>query len=684
MSSGRGVHRKAISNRPQRLPNELDFARLSDSVFARTDEEFGLSQLTAWSPFFQSKARMRGRSLQLAKKVRRLPPEDGELVRAEVDGEQTVTVSVKQEANKAVIECDSPQAAEGVFCEHIWATLLHVMHEPAGPGAGLDEIIKLKPQPPKARKRAGEARALRNGNDPKWMGRLAMLRPSAVDGQDQAQNVFPVQRQVCYAVLPRVSQRHNGLVVELRQRVATGTGWGKPKPLKVSADVVASLTDPRDREICSLLLGATWVTEHEASDTWTMTRSHAMYRVPPQAQVPLLKQMIATRRCYIDDPEAPEEKLSAIAWDDGEDSPGVGSGPWSLHLHAVYDEDQLLDLNGGQPQEEEAQAEPDEREKRLEELARSVEAAGSDFFDDEPEEQAADDAPRDLLVDLQMRRGGRRVPIEAPQLVLGGPNGMVIHDGRASAFDDREAWRWVSQFRDGRYTDDATERSVMRIEADQVEKFLDRLYLLPHLPELDLPEGLGRAEQNIQPVPHLDLFSPTSAPAVELAPSTAKNNVVARLWFAYGEQRVSPIAPGRFVPVAQGDAQEQSDTDVDPAQSEDQTSDADSAGAENPDAEASYTDRATEEVELDENGFAADAGHLIRRNRRAERQAINTCISLGLRHINTPSGDTMLLASKLMPPVVNELINRGWSVLADPQQLPLRRQIRPAGVRLNR
>ena len=617
---------------------------------------------------------MRGRSLLNAQKITRLEPQDDELLRAQVDSDGLVTVSVRREENKAVIECDSSQAEQGIFCENIWATLLHLVNEPEGPGAGLMEIMKLKPQPPKARKRAGDAKSSRNGNEPMWAGRLTMLRPSSADAQDQATSVFPVQRQVCYAVLPRASQRHNGLVIEMRQRIATGTGWGKPKPLKMSADIVNTLTDPRDREICSLLLGGTWVTEHEASDTWSMSRSHAMYRVPPQAQVPLLKQMIATRRCYVDDPETDEQVLRAIVWDDGEE----GDGPWSLYLHAVYEED-LVSLDGDIEGEEKPEQEPssdtptNEGQKTDAELdaIRAAMLDGFDDFDDFDEQddqaQPEDDNPRDLLIDLQMRRGGRRVPVEAPPLVLGGPNGFVIHNGRAARFDDREAWRWVSQFRDGRYIDDETERSVMRVEADQVEKFLDRLYLLPHLPELDLPEGMGRAEQSIQPVPHLDLFSPTSAPAVELAPSTAKTNVVARLWFAYGEQRVSPIAPGRFVPVAKVGGELAEDATQ-------KTLGEENAQGEAPvDGQAAATEAAPAEAEadqdviFDEHGFVADAAQLIRRNRRAERDAINICISLGLRHINTPSGDTMLLASKLMPMVVSDLIGRQWSVLADQQ-----------------
>ena len=621
---------------------------------------------------------MRGRSLLNTGKVRRLEPGEGELVRAEVDGDRTVTVSIRSEANKAVIECDSAQAADGVFCEHIWATLLHLMNND-GPGASLSEIIKLKPQPPKARKREGDARSMTSGSEPNWMGRLAMLRPSSVDVQDQVSNVFPTQRQVCYAVLPRISQRHNGLVVELRQRVATATGWGKPKPLKVSPDVVSSLTDARDREICSLLLGGTWVTEHEASDSWTLSRSHAMYRVPSQAQVSLLKQMIDTRRCYVDNTEDGEGPMRAIVWDNGTEQEPA----WSLYLHAVYAEDGLVGLEG----EDENAAEPEQRVDRDAAPQNDAELAAAkiaalegfddfdelDAFDDEEQEPAGEDGPSDLLIDLQMRRGGRRVPIESPQLVLGGVGGIVIHDGRAALFDDREAWRWVSQFRDGRYIDDQTERSVLRVQADQAEKFLDRLYLLPHLPELDLPEGLGRAEQNIQPIPHLDLFSPKSAPAVELAPSTAKNNVVARLWFAYGEQRVSPIAPGRFVPVAKPGEQTDEHADVvsdDNAAPHDPAELSDNAGADaDADESQAQTAVAPPEVQmrLDADGFEMDSAQLIRRNRRAERQAINTCISLGLRHISTPSGDTMLLSTKLMPVVISELLRRDWSVLADQQ-----------------
>ncbi|MFI4860068.1 MAG: SNF2-related protein [Phycisphaerales bacterium JB063] len=633
-----------------------------------------MTQLTAWSPYFHSKARMRGRALQLERKVQRLEPEEGELLRAQVQGDELVTVSLKSDGRQAIIECDSEQAAKGEFCEHLWATLLHLVHEPEGLGAPVSEIVKLKPQPPKARKREGARRPTRSA-EPMWMGRLALLRPSAADAQEEAMGVFPVQRQVCYVLLPRASARHNGLVIELRQRVAIASGWGKPKPFKISTETVKALTDPIDREICALLLGATWVTEQEAADAYLLPRSHAMYRVAPHAQRRLLRQMIATGRCVLDDGDALGNtggELVGLTWDEGE----AGETAWTLHLHGVYDE---KNHDGELPADtviEDGEADADS----------SVDSTLAEI-DDDDDETDNDPTPRDLLIDIQARRAGRRIGIEEPELVLGGPDGLLVHKGKVSAFDDREAWRWVAQFRDERFTDDEVERPVMRVPEADVERFLDRLYLLPHLPEIDLPDGLGRAEQTVEPVPHLDLHSPNSTPALELAPTTAKNHLVARLWFGYGEQRVSPVQPGRFVPVLTDAATAGDAAASGEGETADAPADADPVGAADPADPAASGDgsaQAEEHPELaqansnteavaqalpgmDEDADPEEGTRLIRRNRRAERQAIQRCASLGMRHIETPSGDTMLLPVRLMPPAVADLINAGWVIAADQQ-----------------
>ena len=160
------------------------------------------------------------------------------------------------------------------------------------------------------------------------------------------------------------------------------------------------------------------------------------------------------------------------------------------------------------------------------------------------------------------------------------------------------------------------------------------------------------------------------------------------MWFAYGEQRVSPVQPGRFVPIATAAAENADATEADaakPADDSDTASDTSDAAAKNgsavptnQDATAAITatqeltqdtdpvtDPATDDIDLE--ALPEDGTRLIRRNRRAERKAIQRCASLGMRHIDTPSGDTMLLPVKLMPPAVAQLMQHGWIIAADQQ-----------------
>src|SRR5690606_37568059 len=62
-------------------------------------------------------------------------------------------------------------------------------------------------------------------------------------------------------------------------------------------------------------------------------------------------------------------------------------------------------------------------------------------------------------------------------------------------------------------------------------------------------------------------------------------------------------------------------------------------------------------------------GRLIRRDRRAEREAYTLLASLGLRQLNSTNPEILLLAARAMPRAVAELTGRGWMVSADQQVL---------------
>lgn len=276
----------------------------------------------------------------------------------------------------------------------------------------------------------------------------------------------------------------------------------------------------------------------------------------------LLRQMIATGRCFVDLAEDTGGNEVALRWDDDK--------PWVLW--AVVTE----------------------------------EADG-------------------LLVNAELRRGDRRMPVGVPDLVVGGPDGLVIWEGKAAPFDDRDALRWVNQFRDpygyGKLP------SPIHVPKADADRFLERLYMLPQLPEIDLPLGLSRTTQRVKPVPHLDLFGPESPDAKPWLSGSVKNQLVAKLWFAYAQQRVGALQPGRFISI---------------------------------------------DTPQDEEGAAEPAvpteARLIRRDSPNERRALAVLGGLGFRAVadSSPGPDwTGLIPLKRMPMAVAELIAQGWVVFAE-------------------
>ncbi|MEM9884032.1 MAG: DEAD/DEAH box helicase, partial [Planctomycetota bacterium] len=398
-------------------------------------------------------------------------------------------------------------------------------------------------------------------------------------------------------------------------------------------------------ELVSMMLGATWVTQNEASQAYRLDRGHHTYRVAPGSQRALLQRMIATGRCFLElDEDETNNRTNQrpLRWVGGD-------AAWKLWL-----------------------------------VARQ--GAGA------------------LLVDLQLRRKGKRLSVTEPEVVLGGREGLIVSStllapssdrghsrpisgggfAMAAPFDDRDAYRWVSQFRDHRYAEseaadteaaaetveEAVGPSALRVPSDDVPRFFERLYLLPQLPELDLPEGMGRAEALIEPRPHLDLYSPGSAQAAELITGGGKSSLVARVSFDYAGQRINPAQRGRFVPLAPPTKRTNA--------GDESTETATVAGADEM-TKAAVTSEAEETaVAVHEQSPEAGGGdgqtegnvkdgeeRLIRRDLRAEREAIAATAGLGLRHTASPGGDVLLVSPKQMPRAVAALLAAGWVVSAD-------------------
>jgi superfamily II DNA or RNA helicase len=528
---------------------------------------------------------MRGRAYQLGGRVQRVEPAEDELVRAEVRGRESYTVTIRREDRAASAECTCPAFDKGAYCKHIWATLLDLQHNAEGPGASVMDIAKLRVRAPKARKRDLNRPKATSG-EPTWVGRLSLMRVPGFDSQS-ADRVFPDQRQVCYAVLPRLSTRQGGLVVDLRQRTPSGGGWGKPKAMRISPAGIASLTDPVDRELCALLLGSNTVHEHEMDEPYRGGRGHATFRLQAGAWRALLQRMIQTGRCFIeadDNEPGANTKQTPLTWDGGK--------PWVLWMTGKI-------------------------------------------------------ADEELAVGVELRRGDERMAIDKPTLVLGGWDGLLIYEGKAAPLDDRDAFRWASQFReDTKRGHDAP--SPLRVPVKDVPNFLDRLYLLPQLPEIDLPEGIAREEQLVKPVACLDLNKPGEG-------GQNKNQITARVWFDYAGQRVNPSLPGRYVPVTPvAAAHEHAALPAHPDVLTETHADSAQASAETTGAEAATG------VSVE----AEPASRPIRRDHPAERRALGLLMTLGLRQANGDA-DELVVPTKQMVEVVQTLLMHGWVVNAD-------------------
>ncbi len=542
-----------------------------------------MSLTNSWLGYFSSDVRQRGRECFERGNVELQTPHAGELARAKVTDTQTCTVVLTDAEDKAAITCTCPHFDEGHYCKHIWGTLLALDRQRMGEGGGNGaDLSSVGPVAPKARKRdAGPQRPIRPA-EPEWVSRLALLSPSRAH---QSSSFTPLDaKQLYYVISTELSQRHGGLVIEVRHRASLRGGLGSLKPYRISVDMLAEMSDRTDRELCGLLLGSTWVDQFEVGD-WSLDhRRRSAFRLPVGTWRSMVRRMVEARRCVIEHPMVMPRFLE---WDDQPDQPWV---LWMVGRHG----DEGLGVN------------------------------------------------------VELRRGGERCPINEPQLILGGVDGMVFRSGKASSFDDHDAFRWVNQFRE----DETRVRSAtsLVIPPRDVARFVERLYLLPDLPEIDLPEDVALLEKQVAARPCIDIISPTGS----TGGGPASKQLSAKVWFEYGGLQVEPGQGGRFVAATENGHGITTDTLSlpDPGQVIDE---AQAFGSAEDRPRRSGSDAVT----------AAAMPGLIRRDLRFERIAMESLASLGFRSNPITAEYNLLLPVRMMPAAVTFLISRGWLVRAD-------------------
>ncbi|QDU72539.1 DEAD/DEAH box helicase [Mucisphaera calidilacus] len=536
-----------------------------------------MSLVTSWSPFFQSEERIRGRELQRDGAVERLAPElDDELIRFVVkDGDQQHEVSFRVEGRAAIAECDCEVFDNGLFCRHIWAGLVDLQSRPNVPGtAELSRKLFGLSVRPPRARKRPERARPKTRSEPEWSGRMTLLRPSSMESTDAGIEELLAPRRIQYVVRADLSHRHNHLVLELRQQTPIARGWSRPRALRLSQTVISGLTEPADRDIATLLVGSSALADPEEISLGRADRSASLFAVPLVATVGVMRKIAMTGRAYLL-VDPDEGSESPIKWDD--------AGGWTLCAVGRWDE-----------------------------------------------------TGENLRVNTELRRGSTQVPVQQPALLLTGRGGVVVVDGRAASFDDAGAGRWAWQFRDHSSFDD-TDRSLLIPRAD-VDRFLDRLYRLPQIPDLDLPEGVGRPVTRMAPTPRLEILSP--ADETSSRGSGGNQQLLARLSFDYGGTHVDLGSTGAYISTTELAEDENEAATAEPA-----------AVAETPAAEVDV---------------AAET-ELILRDVAGEREAARHLGRLGLRAGGAANSDRPMLTLRRRDvlQVVSDLIARGWVVLAE-------------------
>jgi len=315
-----------------------------------------------------------------------------------------------------------------------------------------------------------------------------------------------------------------------------------------------------------------------------------VHSLPRGAWRAMLKRMVQTGRCLFDSQEQPSQPSTPIETWDGDQ-------PWQLWMTG-----QLLD--------------------------------------------------EQLTISLELRRNQQRMDINEPLLVLGGDDGLVIYDHMAAPLDDGGATHWLTRSRDTAKAHD--EASKINVPRDDIPKFLERLFLLPQVPLIDLPDEIGLMIQHVKPVPQLDLLVPVD-PKRPGKQADSQNYLTANVCFRYNQYRIKPDQTRRFI-CQTNEPGSKPPTDEQALEN--------NANLKTPPPDTH--DTPANPIDPKRPLSSAIPLVAIHRDLRAEQQAMDTLPLVGFtdRPADEKAADSpgLRLPTEQMPYAVGQLIQQGWEI----------------------
>jgi hypothetical protein len=268
---------------------------------------------------------------------------------AEVADNRTYTVRLRLPApgvSRLSVACNCQSFRGNVTCKHVWATVLEADREGVLADAQNERYLKISPElrqseplpPPSAARQIASIPP--PPQVPAWQEQLSSIQHAAAEHRAETHS-WPPGLEIFSATDVLSSRSAQAIVVELFARSRKKNGeYTVFKEFRIAPARVATLPDPLDAEIISLMLGGM---DHYAFTYSYNNRYGASLATSPRKALPpllaskLLPMAAGARRLSVRADTASNELLEA-QWDEGE--------PWKLWLDVRQDERDQWNITG--------------------------------------------------------------------------------------------------------------------------------------------------------------------------------------------------------------------------------------------------------------------------------------------------------------------------------------------------
>jgi superfamily II DNA or RNA helicase len=286
-----------------------------------------------------------GARMYEARSVRIVDKDDSGVTARVADGRIFDVVLTLMPEGRLQVRCSCKTFRIHSACPHVWATILEVDSENALPGASEFRVLKMRPDldavVPLMRPTYDYGRsspAVPPGPQKKiWQEQLAAIRQNA-DAKAPAPHAWPSGMEILYVIDLAGSKSASAIVVELYSHSLKKNGeYTQYKEFRIAPSRVASLPDPLDAELISVMLGG--VDQFSYAYTYNSRYGAGMAVSARKALPPLLAQRLLPAaanagRLAI----GADGALKPATWDAGE--------AWKLSLDVRQDDRDQWNITG--------------------------------------------------------------------------------------------------------------------------------------------------------------------------------------------------------------------------------------------------------------------------------------------------------------------------------------------------